>query len=95
MSEEEEDFNAFNSWDCFGASALLGIIPAVMNFVFNDKDLVSTALLAAIGIAVSVAVLLVSLLTRWRMIGLLVNLAGCILTPIYCIITIYLFCTME
>lgn len=92
MSEEEEDFNAFNSWDCFGATALLGMMPAVLNFIFNDKDLISTALLGAVGLTVSVAVFLLSLVTQWRIIGVLVNLAGCILTPVYLAIAIYCWC---
>lgn len=89
MNEEEEDFNAFNSWDCLGATALLGIMPAVLNFIFNDKDLISTALLGAVGLIISLAVFVLSLITHWRIIGVLVNLAGCILTPIYIGITLY------
>lgn len=92
MNEEEEDFNAFNSWDCLGATALLGIMPAVLNFIFNDKDLISTALLGAVGLIISLAVFVLSLITHWRIIGVLVNLAGCILTPIYFGITLYFWC---
>lgn len=92
MSEEDEDFNAFNSWDCLGATALLGIMPAVLNFIFNDKDLISTALLGAVGIIISLAVFALSLITHWRIIGILVNLAGSILTPIYIGIAIYCWC---
>lgn len=89
MSEEDEDFNTFNSWDCLGATALLGIMPAVLNFIFNDKDLISTALLGAVGLIISLAVFALSLITHWRIIGILVNLAGCILTPVYIAIAIY------
>lgn len=92
MNEEEEDFNAFNSWDCLGATALLGIMPAVLNFIFNDKDLISTALLGTVGLIISLAVFVLSLITHWRIIGVLVNLAGCILTPIYFGIAIYCWC---
>lgn len=92
MSEEDEDFNAFNSWDCLGATALLGIMPAVLNFIFNDKDLISTALLAAVGLIISLAVFALALITRWRIIGVLVNLAGWILTPIYIAIAVYCWC---
>lgn len=92
MNEENEDFNAFNSWDCLGATALLGIIPAALNFIFNDKDLISTALLAAVGLIISLAVFALALITRWRIIGTLVNLAGCILTPVYIAIAVYCWC---
>ncbi len=89
MSEEEEDFNAFDSWDCLGASMMLAIMPAALNFIFNDKDLVSTVILGVIGGSISIAVSLLAFVTRWRIIGTLVNLAGCILTPIYIFIALY------
>lgn len=92
MSDEEEDFNAFDSWDCLGASLMLAIMPAALNFIFNDKDLISTALLGIVGVAVSGAVFLLALVTRWRIIGTLVNLAGCVLTPIYVAIAVYCWC---
>lgn len=92
MSEEEEDFNAFNCWDCLGASLMLAIMPAALNFIFNDKDLVSTAILGVIGVGISVAVFLVAFITRWRIVGTLVNIAGWILTPIYIVIAITCWC---
>lgn len=89
MSEEEEDFNAFNCWDCLGASLMLAIMPAALNYIFNDKDLISSAILGVIGVGISVAVFLLAFITRWRIIGTIVNIAGCILTPIYVIIAVY------
>lgn len=89
MSEQEEDINAFDSWDNFGASMLLAIMPAVLNFVFNGKDLLSTALLAGIGALISIGILLLSLITQWRIIGILVNLAGNILVPVYIAVALY------
>ncbi len=86
---EPEDFNAFDHWDCLGASLLLGIMPAALNFVFNDKDILSTALLGAAGLAAAGAVFLLAFITRWRIIGTLVNLAGSILTVIYIAIAVY------
>lgn len=90
-SEPEEINNDFNSWDCFGASLMLGITPAILNFVFNDKEIVSTVILAGIGVLVAVAVLILSLVTRWRLIGLLVNFAGWVLTGIYIAFAVYMW----
>lgn len=93
MSREPEEINNdFNSWDCFGASLMLGITPAILNFVFNDKDIVSTALLASVGIIVAGIVLLVSLITRWKLIGVLVNFFGWVLTIVYISIAVYMWC---
>lgn len=91
MSEEQEDFNAFDSWDCFGASLMLGITPAILNFVFNDKDILSTMVLAGIGGLAALVVLLLSLITRWRIIGVAVNLIGCVLTVFYIAVAVYLW----
>lgn len=91
MSDEQEDFNAFNSWDCFGATLMLGITPAILNFVFNDKDILSTVVLAGIGGAVALVVLLLSLITRWRIIGVFVNYAGAVLTALYIAFAVYMW----
>lgn len=90
-SEPEEINNDFNSWDCFGASLMLGITPAILNFVFNDKDIVSTVILAGIGVLAAFAVLILSLVTRWRLIGLLVNFVGWVLTIIYIAFAVYMW----
>lgn len=89
MSQEPEDFNAFTHWDCFGATLMLGLTPAIMNFVFNDKELVSTVLLAGIGLLVALVVWLLAFVTRWRIIGKLVNMAGLVLTLIYIGVAVY------
>lgn len=82
-SEPEEINNDFNSWDCFGASLMLGITPAILNFVFNDKEIVSTVILAGVGFLAATAVWLLAVVTRWRLIGVLVNFFGWVLTTIY------------
>lgn len=89
MSEPQEDFNAFNSWDCFGASLMLGMTPALLNYVFNNHEIVSSVFLAAMGVAVAVGVLLVSLVTRRRLVGYVVNTAGWVLTLVYIGIAAY------
>ncbi len=91
MSEEPEDFNAFNSWDVLGAMLMLTLVPAIMYFVFNDKELVMTCIIAGIGVAVSVVVFLLAMVTRWRIIGRIVNLLGCVLTALYIAVAVYLW----
>lgn len=90
-SEPEEINNDFNSWDCFGASLMLGITPAILNFVFNDKEIVSTVILAGIGFLIACVVWLLAVVTRWRLIGVLVNLFGCVLTCLYIGIAVYMW----
>lgn len=82
-SEPEEINNDFNSWDCFGASLMLGITPAILNFVFNDKEIVSTVILAGAGLLLACVVWVLALVTRWRLIGVLVNFCGWVLTLAY------------
>ncbi len=91
MSEEAEDLNEFNSWDTLGAMLMLTMVPAVMNFVFNEKDVVGSVVIAGIGIVISVAVFGLALLTRWRIISRVVNLLGCVLTTLYIALSVYLW----
>ncbi len=91
MADEPIDYNAFNAWDSFGATLMLGISPAIINYVFNEHDIGSSIVLAVIGIIVSLVVLLLALITRWKIIGTLVNLMGWILTILYGIIGGYMW----
>ncbi len=93
MSEPQKDYNAFNSWDSFGATLMLGAVPAVMYEVFTkadgaEADHTVTVLIVVAAVLISLVVLAVSLITRWRIIGTLVNLAGATLTPVYIAIAI-------
>ena len=93
MSEQQKDYNAFNSWDSFGATLMLGLVPAIMYEVFTKADDVEvdhtvTVLIVVAAVLISLVVLGVSLITRWRIIGTLVNLAGATLTPVYIAIAI-------
>jgi hypothetical protein len=84
MNEPQEDYNAFNSWDNFGATLMLGIVPAVMNYVFTkEHEVGSSIFIAVIGLLISLVVLAVSLITRWRIIGQMVNIAGMVLTVVF------------
>ena len=90
MSRQAEDYNAFNSWDSFGASLMLGIVPAIMNYVFTDPhDEYGSIFIALLAVLISLGILAVSLITRWRIIGTIINMAGCILTPLYVAIAAY------
>lgn len=90
-SEPEEINNDFNSWDCFGASLMLGITPAILNFVFNDKEIVSTVILAGVGFLAAAVVWLLAVVTRWRLIGVLVNFFGWVLTLAYIAFAVYMW----
>ena len=90
MSKQAVDYNAFNSWDSFGASLMLGIVPAIMNYVFTEPhDVTGSILIAALAVLISLVILGLSLVTRWAIIGTLVNLAGIILTVLYVAIAAY------
>ncbi len=89
MNAETEDLNEFNSWDILGAMLMLTLVPGIMNFVFNDKDIVGSAVIAGIGAVISFAVFGLSLLVRGRMISRLVNLLGAVLTTLYIVIAVY------
>ena len=88
-SEPQKNLNDFNAWDCFGATLMLTSVPAIMNYVFTEEhDVSSTIFIGAIGVLISLVVLALALITRWRIIGILVNLAGNILAPIYVAIAV-------
>lgn len=83
MKQEPDDYNAFNCWDCLGAVLLLGIVPAALNFIFNDQEIFSTVIIVLIAILISVAVFLLAMITRWPIIGKIVNAVGCVLSLVY------------
>ena len=92
MEEEaQEDFNAFSSADCAGAVLMLGIVPAVMNYIFFRENMGTTVVLGAGAAGLAALVFLFSYLTGWRIISTLVNLAGCILVPAYIAAAVWLW----
>lgn len=96
MNEGKDDINAFNSWDCFGVTLMLAAVPAAMNYVFTEEhEIGSTIGIFAVGFVIALVVLAVSLITRWRIIGTIVNTVGCILTPVYVVITICAFWFLD
>lgn len=92
---DEEEFNAFDSLDCGGAVLMLGIVPAVMGYVFDEHNIVLAATLGGIAVLLALAVYLLALLTRWRLIGQIVGLAGSILTPCYIAAAVYFWWAMA
>lgn len=83
MSEEPEDFNAFGKWDAVGATALLGVVPAVLHFTLCQKDIPGT-IPWLIGMVIAVVtVYLLSFVISDKTLGRFVNLAAAIITPIY------------
>lgn len=81
MGDEQEDMNAFNSWDCFGATLMLGVVPGIIHYATTEpRDAIGAAVCCAIGVLVALVVLAVALITRWHFLGKLINMAGNILT---------------
>lgn len=93
MSSEPQDLNEFDATDCGLAALMLGVVPAIIHFVFcgGMDSLVITGIMGAIGAFLGVAVWAVAYYTHTRLVGILVNLAGCILTPIYIAVAVYLW----
>ena len=93
MSSEPENLNDFDATDCGLATLMLGVVPAIIHFVFcgGMDTLVTTGLLGVVGVFVAIAVWVVAVITRSRVVGILVNWAGCILTPLYIAVTVYLW----
>lgn len=93
MSSEPQDLNEFDATDCGLAALMLGVVPAIIHFVFcgGTDTLVVTGIMAAAGAFLGVAVWAVAYYTHTRVVGILVNLAGCILTPLYIAVTVYLW----
>ena len=91
MPEEPEDYNAFGKWDAVGAAAMLGVFPAVLNFIFNDHDIPGTISLMSISVIAGLAVYIAGLLVDGKFLGRIVNYVGIALTPIYAIIAYFMW----
>lgn len=86
MSNEQENMSAFNSWDCFGATLMLGVVPGIICYATTEPHDVARAIwLCALGVVIALAVLAVALITRWRMLGSIINGVGTCLTAFYII----------
>ena len=91
MPEEPEDYNAFGKWDAVGAAAMLGVFPAVLNFIFNDHDISGTISLMSISVIAGLAVYIAGLLVDGKFLGRIVNYVGMSLTPVYVIIAYFMW----
>ncbi len=77
--EEEE----LRSYDCGVACMMLGLVPLMIYFVFFDRNLITITVLAILLLLLSLLVFGVAAFTGWRGIGRVINVLGCILTPLY------------
>ncbi len=94
MSKHEEDLNAFNGWDCFGATLMLGITPAVIHFATTEPhDQTGAIFLALGGVLVSLVVLAVALITRWHFLSKIINWAGMGLTVYFILHMVFFWST--
>ncbi len=91
MDEQPEDLNAFDSFDSAGAVLTLGVPPIVACYIFAKEMVWLMVLFGALAVGLAVFVYLLSRLTGWSIIGKVVNLAGCILVPLYVVGTIVLW----
>lgn len=89
MSEEPEDYNAFDKWDAVGAAAMLGLFPAVVHFIFSKHDIPGTLTWLVVPVVAALAVYLSGFLFSGKSLGRIVNLVGLILTPIFLIIACF------
>ena len=93
MSSEPENLNDFDATDCGLATLMLGVVPAIIHFVFcgGTETLVVTGLMGVAGVLLAVAVWGLAVVTHSRLVGMFVNWAGWILTPLYVAVTVYLW----
>ncbi len=93
MSSQPEDLNEFDALDCGLATLMLCEVPAIIYLVLGGgmQSLVVTGLMAVAGFVVAVAVWGLACYTNSRVVGLLVNWAGCVLTPLYIAVSVYLW----
>ncbi len=91
MAEEPEDLNEFTGEDCGGAVFMLGLVPVVLNYVFNKEQMGLTITLGVVAVLAALAVYALAKLTGWRSVGRIVNIVGCILVPVYLVAAIWLW----
>ncbi len=77
--EEEE----LRSYDCGVACLMIGVVPLLLYFVFFNRSLITVGTLGLMLVGASLLVWAVAAFTGWLGIGRVINLLGCILTPIY------------
>ncbi len=88
---EQEDLNAFGYEDSAGAVLTLGIVPVVGCYIFFRDMVGLMVFFGVLAVALAAFVYLLGRLTGWRIIGTVVNLAGCILVPLYIAVAIWLW----
>lgn len=91
MTEEQEDYNAFGKWDAVGAAAMLGLFPAVLNFIFNDHDIPGTISLLSVSGGAALVVYLLGFIVPEKPLGRVVNIIGCVLTAIFFVLAYFMW----
>ncbi len=91
MAEEPEDLNAFTGEDSAGAVFMLALVPVALNYIFNRSAMGLTITLGVFAALLALAVYAFARLTKWSIIGRVVNLLGCILVPVYIVVAIMLW----
>ncbi len=75
--------NVFGRWDSVFASMMIAIFPAVVAYVFEDKNISKIVLWGGVSVAVGGAVFLLSFVFSKKLLSFLVNLMGYIFLGIY------------
>ena len=75
--------NVFGRWDSVFASMMIAIVPAVVAYVFEDKNISKMVLWGGVSVAVGGAVFLLSFVFSKKLLSFLVNLMGYIFLGIY------------
>ena len=75
--------NVFGRWDSVFASMMIAIFPAVVAYVFEDKNISKMVLWGGVSVAVGGAVFLLSFVFSKKLLSFLVNLMGYIFLGIY------------
>lgn len=91
MTEEQEDYNAFGKWDAVGAAAMLGLFPAVLNFIFNDHDIPGTISLLSVSGGAALVVYLLGFIVPEKTLGRVVNIIGCVLTAVFLVLAYFMW----
>ncbi len=91
MTEEPEDYNAFGKWDAVGAAAMLGLFPAVLNFIFNDHDIPGTISLLSVSGGAALVVYLLGFIVPEKSLGRVVNIVGCVLTLVFFVVAYFMW----
>ncbi len=84
--EEDDDYKEktdMKSWDCAISVLLIGIVPIAIYFVFYNREIKSLLPYVVTLLISAVAVFMLVAITGWVIVGRIIHLLGCILTPLF------------